>query len=41
MHVIHANAPLRVGFAGGRTDVRPFPTTEGGLLLSATINRYA
>jgi D-glycero-alpha-D-manno-heptose-7-phosphate kinase len=32
---------LRVSFAGGGTDVPPFPATEGGLVLSATINRYA
>jgi D-glycero-alpha-D-manno-heptose-7-phosphate kinase len=38
--VIHAKAPLRVSFAGGGTDVPPFPEQEGGLVLSATINRY-
>jgi D-glycero-alpha-D-manno-heptose-7-phosphate kinase len=32
---------LRVSFAGGGTDVSPFPETEGGLVLSATIDRYA
>jgi D-glycero-alpha-D-manno-heptose-7-phosphate kinase len=36
-----AKAPLRVSFAGGGTDVAPFPAEEGGLVLSATINRYA
>jgi D-glycero-alpha-D-manno-heptose-7-phosphate kinase len=40
MRVIHAKAPLRVSFAGGGTDVPPFPEQEGGLVLSATINRY-
>ena len=39
--LIRAKAPLRVSFAGGGTDVAPFPEEEGGLILSATINRYA
>lgn len=41
MRVIRAKAPLRVSFAGGGTDVPPFPAIEGGLVLSATVNRYA
>jgi len=32
---------LRLSFAGGGTDVAPFPESEGGLVLSATIDRYA
>ncbi len=36
-----AKAPLRLSFAGGGTDVPPFPEREGGLVLSATIDRYA
>ena len=39
--MFRAKAPLRVSFAGGGTDVAPFPEREGGLVLSATINRYA
>jgi D-glycero-alpha-D-manno-heptose-7-phosphate kinase len=39
--LFRAKAPLRVSFAGGGTDVAPFPEREGGLVLSATINRYA
>src|SRR5437870_7548635 len=39
--LLRAKAPLRVSFAGGGTDVPPFPEREGGCVLSATINRYA
>lgn len=38
---LRAKAPLRVSFAGGGTDVEPFPSSEGGAVLSATIDRYA
>ena len=40
-HLYSAKAPLRVSFAGGGTDVPPFPEREGGLVLSSTINRCA
>ena len=36
-----SKAPLRLSFAGGGTDVPPFPAREGGVVLSATINRHA
>lgn len=39
--VIRAKAPLRLSFAGGGTDVPPFPENEGGFVLSATIDRAA
>jgi len=37
---LRVKAPLRVSFAGGGTDVPPFPATEGGCVLSATLNRF-
>jgi D-glycero-alpha-D-manno-heptose-7-phosphate kinase len=36
-----ARAPLRISFAGGGTDVPPYPQSHGGAVLSATIDRRA
>jgi D-glycero-alpha-D-manno-heptose-7-phosphate kinase len=38
---LRACAPLRISFAGGGTDVPPYPSSHGGAVLSATIARYA
>jgi D-glycero-alpha-D-manno-heptose-7-phosphate kinase len=38
---LRASAPLRISFAGGGTDVPPYPASHGGVVLSATIARCA
>jgi len=40
-YIIRGKAPLRISFAGGGTDVPPYSSERGGLVLSSTIDMHA
>jgi D-glycero-alpha-D-manno-heptose-7-phosphate kinase len=39
--IVRSKAPLRISFCGGGTDVQPYPAERGGVVLNATIDKYA
>src|SRR5207302_1494080 len=39
--IIRSKAPLRLSFAGGGTDVEPYLSERGGVVLSTSIDKYA
>jgi D-glycero-alpha-D-manno-heptose-7-phosphate kinase len=41
MQMLRSKAPLRISFAGGGTDVSPYPEEKGGAVLNCTIDKFA
>ena len=41
MAIFRSKAPLRISFAGGGTDVSPYPEEQGGAVLNCTIDKFA
>ena len=39
--MLRVRAPLRIGLAGGGTDVPPFSKETGGCVINTTIDKYA
>jgi D-glycero-alpha-D-manno-heptose-7-phosphate kinase len=39
--IVRSKAPLRISFCGGGTDVSPYKDERGGVVLSATVDKYA
>lgn len=40
IELIKSRAPMRISFAGGGTDVDPFPEKYGGVVVNASISKY-
>jgi D-glycero-alpha-D-manno-heptose-7-phosphate kinase len=39
--IFRSRTPLRISFAGGGTDISPYMEQQGGVVLSATIDKFA